>query len=455
MKKILLPVFACASLMASAQNNLLQNPTTGNIPVADIKSICMASNGTNVVLIAASNDAVYAIDINDKNAAEAAANLVTTIPNFVADKLNPVTGQNSLQVMDMEVNPISRSVYVLASSGQQRYIVKVKNNGANVSLVNLNNVSYSKLTWGGQGFEVNDMIFGNNTLYIASGSFQLNGEIGWAAPPFANNAAFTKRATTMFKSNWGGQYTTTAPLETLAFGKIDNKNRLMGVTTCAPGFSIDAATLQGAGTLQVTEDFNVQFGTSKRVISMNHDSNNFLFDLHDGSLYRIGKKYIDGSQVTANNNNNNADELRDPMGNVPNTYAATEMKKVNDNGYDMMAKWDEYRLLMLESGNTGKLILSQMSVENPPADPTGIRDFKTANIELYPNPVQGSFTLSLGENQSKAVLKIISMNGRTVLMQDIKDKTSRINTTNIVSGIYTAVLQFDNGQVASQKLTVE
>lgn len=453
MKRFLLPVLMCTGFAGSAQNALLQNPTTGNIPTAGINSICMASNGTQVVLLAASNTAVYAIDIADKNAAEAASNLVTTIPNFVTDKLNPVTGQN-VQVLDMEVNPISKSVYVLASRGTQRFIVKVKNNGANVSLLDLSNIAHCKLTWGGQAMEVNDMAFGNNNLYITSGSFQLNGEIGWMAPPFANNAAFTKRATTMFKSNWGGQYTTTAPLETLAFGKVENKNRLMGVTTCAPGFSIDAATLQGNGLLSVTEDFNVQFGNSKRVVFMSHDNSNWLFDLHDSKLYRIGKKYLNGSQVTANNHNNNADELRDFSGAVPATYAATEMKQMSTAAFDMMAQWDDYRLLLLEGGTNGKLVLTQVSQENPPV-PTGIHELKAVNVELYPNPVATEFVLTLPEGKSKAVLNIVSISGRVVMTKNIDSKTTHVNVQGIAPGIYTAALQLENGETASKKLTIE
>ncbi len=453
MKRFLLPVLMCTGFAASAQNTLLQNPATGAVPTAGINSICMASNGTQVVLLAASNSAVYAIDIADKNASEAAANLVTTIPNFVTAKLNPLTGQN-VQVLDMEVNPISKSVYVLASSGTQRFIVKVKNNGANVSLLDLSNISHSKLTWGGQTMEVNDMAFGNNTLYITSGSFQLNGEIGWMSPPFANNSAFTKRATTMFKSNWGGQYQTTAPLETLAFGKVENKNRLMGVTTCAPGFSIDAATLQGTGVLSVTEDFNVQFGNSRRVVFMSHDNGNWLFDLHDSKLYRIGKKYLNGSQVTANKHNNNADELRDFSGNVPATYAATEMKQMSNTTFDMMAQWDDYRLLLLESGTTGKLVLTQVSQENPPT-PTGIRELKAINIDVYPNPVTSEFVLTLPEGKSKAVLNIISINGRVVMSQNINSKTTHVNVKGIAPGIYTVALQLENGETASKKLTIE
>lgn len=454
MKKLLLPFLTCVGIAASAQNALLQNPTTGNIPTTGINNLCMVSNGTQVVLIAAGTDTIYAIDITDKNAAEANANLITEIPNFITAKLNPVTGQNDIQVLDMEVNPISHSVYVLASSANGRYIVKVKNNGADISLVNLNNVSYSKLTWGGQ-MSVNDMAFGNNNLYVTSGSFQLDGSIGWMAPPFANNATFTKRATTMFKSNWGNQYTTTAPLETLAFGKIDNKNRLMGVTTCAPGFSIDAATLQGAGVMQVTEDFNVQFGTSKRVAFMNHDNSTFLFDLHDGNLYRIGKKYLDGSQVTANNHNGNADELRDVMGNVPASFAATEMKQMNTAiQYDMMAKWDEYRLLLLESGNTGKLILSKMSIENPPA-PTGINSVQSASFELYPNPAKGEFMVKLPEGKSKAVVNIVSVNGSVVKTQIINGNTTHVNIQGIAPGLYNVAIQLEGEQAVSKKLTIQ
>ena len=119
-------------------------------------------------------------------------------------------------------------------------MVVVKNNGADITSLNLNNVSYVTITFTTGAFEVQDIAWGNNTLYISSGSNgALDGEVGSLSGPFAHNSSTTNRSTTMYKSNWGGGYFTNAPLEKFDFATIDNKDRLLGITICAPGFSLE------------------------------------------------------------------------------------------------------------------------------------------------------------------------------------------------------------------------
>lgn len=454
MKKLLLPVLLWASMAAHAQNALLKNPTTGAINNTGIAALCMVSDGTDVVLVAADNTTIYAIDIADKDASKATANLVTSIPNFIATKLTPLTGQ-PVTVVDMVVNPISKSVYILGKTGTTNQIFKVEKNGTSVTMLNLTSLPHSKLTWNGAGFVVNDMAFGNNMLYISSGSFSLDGELGWIAPPFTNNGSIPPRATTMFKSNWGGQYATKAPLETLAFGKVDNKNRLMGVTTCAPGFSIDVATLQGPGLLTVTEDFNVQNGFSKKAEFMRHDTKDWLFDLHDDKLYRIGKKFLDGSQVTANQHNMNATELRTMSGTVSPGLTADEMKQMATETYTTMALWDNYRLLLLEKAGTGALKLTKVSIENPPV-PNTIGDITVNNtLHIYPNPAKGQVTINLPAGNTKAMVSIISANGSIVLTQNASSDKALLDINNLPAGIYGVSATLASGKTIYGKVTVE
>ena len=455
MKKLLLPICLCFGFSAMAQNQLLKNPTTGNVSTSKFSNIHMVSDGTDVVLVAGDDNSVYAIDIADNDPADAASNTVTTIPNFTVNKLNPLAGQ-SVTVLDIEVNPISKAVYVLASGGSNKYIFKVEDDGAKVSLVNLSNATYSKMAWSGSGLSVNDIAYGNNTLYITSGSFSLNGEIGWTAPPFAHNSAITTRSTTMFKSNWGGQYSTTAPLESLTFGTIDGKNRLMGVTTCAPGFSIDASTLSGSGLLQVTEDFNIHQGFTQKVAFMHHDSKDWLFDLHDNKLYRIGKKYLDGSQVAANKYNKDAQKLRTSSGAVVATLPADEIKLMNSSTtYESIAYWDNYRLLVLEQSIAGgALKLEQMSTETPP--PTSVNNIgKSTSLKLYPNPASSTVNVALPANTNNAVATIISMSGKVATTQNINSGNAAINVSNLPSGIYNVNVTLENGNKLTSKLTIK
>lgn len=455
MKKLLLPICLCFGFSAMAQNALLNSPTTGAITSPSLDNIHMVSNGTDVVLVVGSNDAVYAIDIADNNPADAAANTVTTIANFVSTKLNPVAGQN-VTVLDIEVNPISKTVYVLAKGGGSRYIFKVENDGANISLVDLSNVTYSELSWGGANLSMNDLAYGNNMLYISSGSFSLDGELGWIAPPFTHNDNITTRATTMFKSNWGGQYNTTAPLESMTFGTVDGTDRLMGVTTCAPGYSIDVATLPGSGTLSVTEDFNVHQGFTNKAAFMQHDGKDWLFTLHDNNLYRVGKKYLDGSQVAANKHNNNAQKLRDNSGNVPASIPVDEMKLMSTASYSSMAYWDNYRLLVLEDASAagGALKLEQMSTETPP--PTSVNNINTVKVlNMYPNPATSTVTIALPVNTQNATASIVSMSGSVALTQNINSNNATLDVNSLSSGIYTVNVTLDNGEKLTSKLTIK
>ena len=454
MKKFLLPVCLLMGLSAMGQNGLLQNPTTGAITTTNIADIEMASDGTDAVLLLADRTNVYAIDIADNKAGDKAANLITSVPDFVKTKLEPLAGQ-SVTIIDMVVNPISYTTYILGRGGANRYIFKVEKAGATVTLVDLSNILHSKIAWASTAnYTVNDMAYGNGTLYISAGSTTLEGQVGWIASPFANNSSLTQRATTLFKSNWGGQYFTSAPLDNMTIGQIDGKYRLMGVTVCAPGYSVDVANLAGAGVLTVTEDFNIHFGFSNKDVFQHHDNKDWLFDLHDGNIYRVGKKYLDGSQVTANKYDANAVQLRDNMGGVNPALPAEDIKLISSN-VSMMARWDDYRILELESAaGGGALKLTQTSIENPPALSVSTIT-KDAQVSVYPNPASGNVTISLPNNINSAVANIVSLDGRVVRSKNIVANKTTIDVSSLIAGIYTVNVSLEDGTTLSKKLTVE
>ncbi|RYD59481.1 MAG: T9SS type A sorting domain-containing protein [Sphingobacteriales bacterium] len=453
MKKLILPLFLFASVSTMAQNAMLKNAAKGAVSLTDAENICFASDGTNVVLMAGDKTGLYAIDITDNKIANEKDNTLTApIASFVTSKLNAAAGQ-AVSVVDMEVNPVSKAIYVLAKAGANKYLIRVESKGAKVSLVDLSSVNYSKLAWTGT-FELNDMAYGNKTLYVTSGSFSLDGEIGWIAPPFTHNATVTKRSTTMFKSNWGNKYETAAPLEVIAFGNVGGKNRLMGVTTCAPGFSVDASTLSGSGLLSVTEDFNVNSGMSSKAVFMSHDKKEWLFDLHDNNLYRIGKKYLDGSQVTANKHNQNAAMLRDNMGKVVATLPADDMKLMSTTAVTSIAQYDNYRLMVLEAGATGALKMVQMSSENPPPF-TSIGDVATAKLDMYPNPASQTVTINIPENSNSATLNIVAINGKVVMQRELNTRNTTLDISTLAKGMYVVNMILADGSMSSGKLTIK
>jgi hypothetical protein len=285
----------------------------------------------------------------------------------------------------------------------------------------------------------------------------LDGELGWISGPFAHNAPFTKRSTTFFKSNWGGKYDTKAPLETIAIGSVDGKARIMGVTTCAPGFSVELSKVTGSGVLSVSEDFNVHQGNTSKAVYMRHDSKDWLVHNHDENVYRIGKKYIDGSQVAANKVDANAVKLRDNTGKILTSVPAEDMKLIAPK-VRMMAYYDHYRLVVLESippGETGALKMLTVSTETPP--PTGIDGVENvaADLKMYPNPAGDFVTIELPASVNNAHADIISVEGRIVMSTEITSANNKFNISNIPAGIYSVQLSSKEGVVSTGKLVVE
>lgn len=461
MKRILsfLLCFAGAWHLQAA-NSMLQNPVTGSLSNVIFLKLCMAGNGKDVVLLATDNKAIYAIDIADNDAGEAVKNAVTSVPDFVAAKLTPVAGQ-TVVVNDMVVNPVSKAVYITASNGTMSagYIFKVKNNGAAITMIDLSNITYSKIAWSGAA-NIMDMAWGNGTMYASSGMglASLDGELGWMKPPFAHNSTMAKRATTMFKSNWGNKYLTDAPLETLAYGEIGGKKHLMGVTTCAPGFSADVDGLQGSGLLQVTEDFNVNSGMSYKVIFQKHDGGNWLFDLHEGmsgrTLYRIGEKYINGSQVAANKYNASAVELRDINMNRTAGLTDADLKQFSGT-YQAISFWDDYRLLVLEAGN-GALKMLQTANTAPPLQVDDVLTGTLAGkLTIYPNPSTDKVTVNLPAGMQKGRLAIYDATGKLAWQRDVEQPSYTFDSRQVGRGSYIMSVTDTKGHTTSAKFTVQ
>lgn len=450
MKKIYLVALSFVVVLgANAQNSLLTNPTTGQLySTGSLTEIELVSNGTDVVLIAANQGAkeFYAIDITDNNPADAAANTVTTIPNFQA-LMDGAIGA-TFNLINFEVNPISKAVYVLGNFGATSYIVKIEDNGATVTVLDQSNMTFSKIDWASAQFTFQDMTWGDNTLYVTSGSWSLDGEIAWVSAPFVHNSTTTNRATTMFKTNWGAAYFTDAPLETMDFAYINGENRLLGVTVCAPGFSIETSTLPGAGVLQVTEDFNVRFDMPQKCVHQENTGKHWLYNLHSGSniLMRVGEEYLDGSAVTNNTHNANVQHLRTATGTVTGGLVDDQMKLYTEN-YDMIAFWDNYNLLVLESdvlklfptGSTGAGVDSNNEIE----------------VSVFPNPSDDIVNLSLTNLPVDAQIVIQSIDGKEVMRKSQLNSTETIDVSKLSSGVYIIKLVSSNTELFSDKLIIK
>lgn len=439
-----------SALSGRAANSLLTSPATGALGHSKLMAMSMASNGKDVALLLTDNKFVYAIDIADNDGKELMANAITSIPDFVNTKLKPVAGGAALTIVDMEVNPISRAVYVLATDvAGTSYVFKVRNNGATVTLMNLSSVTYSKLSISGT-FSVNDMTWGNNKLYMSSGSFSLDGAVATVTAPFANGGTVSAKATSMFKSNWGGTYVTKAPLETMTYGMVKTTPRLIGVTTCAPGFSMDITKLGASGVVEVTEDFNMNMGTSRKVVFQRHDAKDWLFDLHDGKIYRIGETMLNGSQVTAGKFNNKSEMLRSMSG-TPTAGMSTDIINQLTGTYSLMAYWDDYRLLLLETGGTLKLM--QMATTAPPLSIEAVQH-GTELMSVYPNPATHTLFVAL-PNDTKASMTIYNMEGKAIKTETAQGTRTAIDLSGMASGQYLLKVVSEEGKAAQQLFMVQ
>lgn len=453
---ILIALF-CLSVPSFAQNSLLTSPATGTpFTTGKIDDIVLASNGTDVVLVGANNTTgkLYAFDINDKNPADAAANSITTVSTFKA-KIQTALGVGAIAIKNFEVNPISKSIYVLCVQGLNSYIAIVKNNGNTITSLNLNTAPYCAMVFSTTNFNIQDLAWGNNTLYVSSENTALDGELGSIAAPFVHNSTISKKATTMFKSNWGNQYFTDAPLEKMDFNTVNSVDRLSGVTVCAPGFSIPTSTLSGSGIIQVSEDFDMATGTTLKVVATNINNTSYLIDLHDYNfsgfykIYRIGQKYLDGSQVGANQYNASATQLR-VSGNPNGSLTQAEIKMYTGN-FTMIAYYNNCQLMALDAGDLLQLVTLDASCSTGLAE-----DLKAdaAAITIYPNPASDHLTINttglvFSDNSD---VSVINTEGKEVLFKRLNNEAlQNIDITSLAEGHYTIIIRTNTKAVFTDK----
>lgn len=340
------------SLLASAQ-------TGTPFSTGAISDFTLASNSTNVALIITNNTTgkIYAIELDDNKATDAASNAISApATNFASQmiaKLGTTGAQFSLK--NIEVNPISKAIYVLATNTQNSTsaIFKVTNGGNTVEQVLLDNVKYSEVTYSTSGHRINDVTWGDNTLYVSfNQAATLNGEVAFVKAPFTNGTSVTSRATTVFKSNWGNTFNTDAPLETMTYGEVAGKKRLMGITVCAPGYSFETSDISnGTGLLEVKEYFNLNTLPALKVFTVNNGGKTYLVEFHaNGRITRVGEKYIDGSAAE----NANAKILLSTSGARMAGLTDEDVKVITPAGtYIMIGKYTDSKILVVD--RTGAL----------------------------------------------------------------------------------------------------
>ncbi|MGB1295998.1 MAG: T9SS type A sorting domain-containing protein [Flavobacteriales bacterium] len=436
----------CSSLSVYGQNALLTNPITGAIPSSvAFDDIEVVTEGNSAILFCTSSqeNAFYAIHLDDNNASELGSNIISNVADF-ENKLNDAAGQSNFDLVTMEVNPISKRVYALIENNaeDESYVVVIKNDGANISVMNLENVTYSKMKWPvGKNYNHQDMAWGNSKMVVTSGDWSLASHVAIIESPFEHDFTVEYRRTSMFKTNWGGGYKTNAPLERIEYANIDNVDRLLGVTVCAPGFSLPYSNIPGAGTLTVEEQFNVNLNEPLKVVHQKQDNTHYLFDLHkrfgeNPHLIRIGQQYIDGTPLTDGKFNNDVEFLRTNSETLASGLMDDEVK-IYTNNFSEIAYWDDCHLLVVED-NVLKLFETGSSAS---CDPLSVNESNNNPLfELYPNPVLDVLYISLEINENDHnKYEIVSTEGK-IINRGKYLKSSGIDVSKLESGSY--ILRF-------------
>ena len=79
----------------------------------------------------------------------------------------------------------------------------------------------------------------------------------------------------------------------------------------------------------------------------------------------------------------------------------------------------------------------------------GINELEGIKYEVFPNPVNDILNFNLKENCKS--IEILSLEGKSLSIENINGTTSKVNVANLTSGVYMFKLTNDKGQVSTNK----
>ena len=339
---------------------LLDNIQTGDLSDKTIMDFTLASDGDEVVLVysAAGEQRVYAININDSNTDDANINTVSndySLDGIKTAILNTIAF-GDIHIANIEVNPLTKAIYMLVRNRQrnQTAIVKLTNAGNDISVLDLSNIDYVSMKVFSDGLHISDMTFGDNKLFASSDTYSGENEIVTIPIPFTHDETSIKKKTSMHKSNWNNIFYVDAPLDYLCYGETSNgSKRIMGLTMCCPGYSIDIDDLTGIETLDVTEYFYFPGDLPQKVVAINTNGKTYMFSVYWRAIQRVGEHYIDGSITNPGDLNAHRHQLL-PGGWSNSTPDLTEddiktYTAPTGTSYIMMSNYSESHILVLDN----------------------------------------------------------------------------------------------------------
>ena len=269
---VALVVFAAVGVAADLTDSLKAGK-------ADLKSAGSLAFGPDGVLFVGDSigGAIFAIDTQDRTAAQASAVEVTGLAAKIAGMLGTMPDQ--IQINDVAVNPVSRKTYVSVSRGlgptATPVIVRIDGAGK-LEALSLDNVKHSSValpnpisaTAAGRGNPrmqaITDLAFVDNRVFVAGLS---NEEFSSAlrAIPFPFNQA-DKGANVEIWHGSHNQFETNSPIRTFLPYKINNEETILASYTCTPLVKIPVSSLKGGAKVKGTTI--AEFGAGNTPLDM-------------------------------------------------------------------------------------------------------------------------------------------------------------------------------------------
>ena len=268
---VALVVFAAVGVAADLTDSLKAGK-------ADLKSAGSLAFGPDGVLFVGDSigGAIFAIDTQDRTAAQASAVEVTGLAAKIAGMLGTMPDQ--IQINDVAVNPVSRKTYVSVSRGlgptATPVIVRIDGVGK-LEALSLDNVKHSSValpnpinasTTGrnNRTQAITDLAFVDNRVFVAGLS---NEEFSSAlrAIPFPFNQA-DKGANVEIWHGSHNQFETNSPIRTFLPYKVNNEDTILASYTCTPLVKIPVSSLKGGAKVKGTTI--AEFGAGNTPLDM-------------------------------------------------------------------------------------------------------------------------------------------------------------------------------------------
>lgn len=93
------------------------------------------------------------------------------------------------------------------------------------------------------------------------------------------------------------------------------------------------------------------------------------------------------------------------------------------------------------------------SASTAPDGALSVNEISDLGLTLYPNPANSSFNVTFSGNNSNGSVRILDINGKEVLSQDINSLNGNINCDQLGNGMYFVELTVD-GKTAVKKLNI-